>query len=130
MPELFDFNFSNLDLGDLDLNPSDWNWGNATFNNMFNLLPEWAGVGETLTDANSYFYNQPLGLYEPSQNYNMFGGTYGLMPDYSGGGGVGGALSKTLFYPTQETGMASVGSGIQSQGNDFQSLLAALMAGG
>ena len=53
---------------------------------------------------------------------------YGLL-EHAGGGGTGGGLAKKLFYPTQETGMAAVGSGLQGGDMDLEALLKSLQGG-
>ena len=54
------------------------------------------------------------------------------LSDMAGGGGVGGGMAKELFYPTESTGFAGVGSGIGgsfSEGNTLDSLLQSLQGG-
>ena len=49
--------------------------------------------------------------------------------EHAGGGGTGGGLAKRLFYPTQETGMAAVGSGAQGGNTGLEALMKALQGG-
>ena len=114
------------------LDPSLWGAGDSETAEGWSFMntPEAQALWESATTASDQAgmlsgLNELMSYLEQQAPQHQ----YGLL-EHAGGGGTGGGLAKRLFYPTQETGMAAVGSGAQGGNTGLEALMKALQGGG